>query len=121
MKKKEELLEEINRRKVNRKVEISKIPLTTIRKRYMSLADNDEKLKRYFGDLAGGMTKYFNNPVLRPVLHHLWRLTMPLVFKKQFGLGHERGVFLTRSLTITCTPPHTVPGRWKLRKSPRIE
>jgi len=87
MAKKEELLRKIEQRKANRENEVQQIPLPLLRIMYRKKLGSDEKVREVFSGLADFAIKYWNNPVLRPILHHLNSLIGPWSFKKQFRLG----------------------------------
>ena len=89
MTKKEELLKKIEQRKANREKEIQQIPLPLLRKGYQQKLGSDEKMREFFSEAGDTMIKYWSNPVMSPILHHLYALIMPWVFKKQFRLGKE--------------------------------
>jgi hypothetical protein len=85
----EKLLKKLEERKANRENEIQQIPIARIRKMYQRKLGSDEKMQEIFSKSGDYFTKYWNNPLSRPVLHLLYSLIMPWVFKKQFQLGDK--------------------------------
>ena len=86
---KEELLKKFEERKANRENEIRQIPIARIRNMYLRKLESDEKMQEIFLKSGDYFIKHWNNPLKRPVLHLLYSLIMPWVFKKQFQLGDK--------------------------------
>ena len=84
---KEALLQKLEQRIANREDEIGRIPLARVRGMYERKLESDEKLREIFVKSGDYFIKYWDKPLLRPVLHRLYSLIMPWVFKKQFHLG----------------------------------
>lgn len=83
----EELMKKFEQRKANREKEISQIPIAYIRNMYQRKLTSDEKLRKIMAKSGDYFINNWNTPILLPILHFLYSLTWPWVFKKQFQLG----------------------------------
>lgn len=81
---KQALLQRFERFKERREHEIRMIPITSLRKTYLKKMGDDEKMREVFLELADVLIKYFDNPVLRPVFHHINSRFGPWNLRRQF-------------------------------------
>lgn len=86
---KQDLLKRIKDFKDRREDEIRKIPMGYLRRRYLEKLGSDEKMRKVFSGFGYVMKKYFDNPVLRPIFHHLNSGLGPRNFKRQFQRGNQ--------------------------------
>lgn len=91
---KEYLLERILERKAGRAIEIGKIPISGVRKRYQDKLESDERMREYFLEMGDFLLNYCNNFLTRPVFHFLYSRLGPVIFKKQFHLGGKSRGFI---------------------------
>ena len=91
---KEHLLERIQERKAKRAIEIARIPISRLRKRYQDKLESDEKMREYFLEMGDFLLKYCNSFLIRPVFRFFYSRLGPLLFKRQFHLRGEPKDFI---------------------------
>lgn len=94
MTRKQELLEELGRRKAERDKEIDAIPIPDLRRRYQRKLGSDEKMREFFAEFDDRMLRYWNHPLGRTWLRFQFSFLLLWVFKKQFGFDRKpKGFF----------------------------
>lgn len=90
----EALLREIAARKARREIEIANIPISWMRESYQSKLESDEKMREFFLEIGDKLLKKYNRFPHRVILHAMYALTGPSLFRKQFNIqGKPRDFF----------------------------